>query len=50
MIHYTHRKLDYFSGNYDSFVNTRTEQNEEKEKIYKREQDQIKHMKVISSF
>ena len=33
-------------GNYDSFVQTRSEKEEEQEKRYKAEQDQIKHMKT----
>eukprot|EP01036_Dinobryon_divergens_P030673 gene30673-39951_t len=39
------KKLVYYSGNYDSFVKTREEKEEEREKRYKAEQDQIKHMK-----
>ena len=39
------KKLEYFSGNYDSFINTLGEKNEEQEKRYKQEQDQIQHMK-----
>jgi hypothetical protein len=34
------------TGNYDSFVQTRSEKEEEQEKRYKAEQDQIKHMKT----
>ena len=45
MVHFTKRKLNYFTGNYDSFVNTKSEKEDEQEKIFKREQDQIKHMK-----
>lgn len=34
-----------WTGNYDQFVKTREEKEEEQEKRYKAEQDQIKHMK-----
>lgn len=37
--------LHLIVGNYDSFVQTRSEKEEEQEKRYKAEQDQIKHMK-----
>ena len=33
------------AGNYDQFVKTREEKEDEQEKRYKAEQDQIKHMK-----
>jgi ATPase subunit of ABC transporter with duplicated ATPase domains len=33
------------AGNYDQFVVTKSEKQEEQEKRYKAEQDQIKHMK-----
>lgn len=39
------KKLVYYTGNYDTFVKTRLEKEEEQEKRYKSEQDQIKHMK-----
>ena len=45
IVHHTKKKLVYYSGNYDSFVKTREEKEEEREKRYKAEQDQIKHMK-----
>jgi len=45
MVHFTQKRLDYFTGNYDSFVNTLEEKNGEQEKRYKQEQDQIQHMK-----
>ena len=45
MVHFHGKKLINYSGNYDSFVNTRGEKDEEQEKRYKLEQDQIKHMK-----
>jgi len=44
-VHHTKKKLVYYSGNYDQFVKTREEKEEEAEKRYKAEQDQIKHMK-----
>lgn len=46
IVHHTRRQLTYYSGNYDSFVRTRSEKEEEQEKRYKAEQDQIKHMKT----
>ncbi len=45
IVHHTKKRLDYYSGNYDSFVKTREEKNEEQEKRFKNEQDQIQHMK-----
>jgi ATP-binding cassette subfamily F protein 2 len=45
IVHHTRKKLVSYSGNYDSFVNTRQEKEEEQEKRFKSEQDQIKHMK-----
>jgi ATP-binding cassette, subfamily F, member 2 len=45
MINFTRGHLNYYTGNYDSFVKTRSEKEEEQEKIFKREQDQINHMK-----
>ena len=45
IVHLSQKKLEYFSGNYDSFVNTLREKQEEQEKRYKSEQDQINHMK-----
>lgn len=45
MVHFTKNKLLYFTGNYDAFVKTKSEKEDEKEKIFKKEQDQIKHMK-----
>ena len=35
-------------GNYDSYIKTRAELEENQMKQYSREQDQIKHMKVCS--
>ena len=45
MVNFSKRKLLYYSGNYDSFVSTRSESEEEQMKRYKWEQDQIKQMK-----
>ena len=45
IVNLTKKKLMYYTGNYDSFVNTRQEKEEEQEKRFKAEQDQIKHMK-----
>ena len=45
IVHHSKKRLTYYSGNYDSFVKVREEKEEEQEKRYKAEQDQIKHMK-----
>jgi len=46
MIHFTNRKkLVYYDGNYDQFVKTKTEKDENQMKQYRWEQDQIKSMK-----
>jgi ATP-binding cassette subfamily F protein 2 len=46
MIHFTsRRKLMYYDGNYDQFVKTKAEKEENQLKQYKWEQDQIKSMK-----
>lgn len=45
IVNHTRKRLMYYSGNYDSFVRTKSEKEEEQEKRYKAEQDQIKHMK-----
>ena len=46
MIHFTHKKkLIYYDGNYDQFVKTKAEKEENQMKQYKWEQDQIKSMK-----
>jgi ATP-binding cassette subfamily F protein 2 len=45
IVHHNKKKLVYYSGNYDQFIKTRSEKEEEQEKRYKSEQDQIKHMK-----
>eukprot|EP00559_Dactyliosolen_fragilissimus_P009132 CAMPEP_0184871868 /NCGR_PEP_ID=MMETSP0580-20130426/40966_1 /TAXON_ID=1118495 /ORGANISM="Dactyliosolen fragilissimus" /LENGTH=787 /DNA_ID=CAMNT_0027374587 /DNA_START=165 /DNA_END=2528 /DNA_ORIENTATION=+ len=45
-IHFTNRrKLEYYDGNYDQFVKTKSEKEENQIKRYKWEQDQIKSMK-----
>lgn len=46
MIHFTNRKrLTYYDGNYDQFIKTKREKEENQLKQYKWEQEQIKHMK-----
>jgi ATP-binding cassette, subfamily F, member 2 len=46
MIHMTNRKdLQYYDGNYDQFVKTKQEKDENQRKQYKWEQEQIKSMK-----
>ena len=45
-VHLHDKKLYYYTGNYDSFVQTRAELEEEQMKRYAWEQDQIKQMKV----
>ncbi|XP_073237050.1 ATP-binding cassette sub-family F member 2-like [Porites lutea] len=45
IIHMHKGKLVYYGGNYDSYVKTRAEIEENQMKQYAREQDQIKHMK-----
>ncbi|RHY34225.1 hypothetical protein DYB32_001870 [Aphanomyces invadans] len=39
------KKLEYYSGNYDTYVKTKQEKEENQMKKYAWEQDQIKHMK-----
>uniref|UniRef100_H2Y9Z5 ABC transporter domain-containing protein n=1 Tax=Ciona savignyi TaxID=51511 RepID=H2Y9Z5_CIOSA len=39
------KKLQYYSGNYDAFIKTRRELEENQMKRYQKEQDQINHMK-----
>lgn len=46
IIHLTQNKLKNYSGNYDTFVRTRSELQENQMKQYKWEQDQMAHMKV----
>jgi ATP-binding cassette subfamily F protein 2 len=45
MVHHKNKVLTYYTGNYDSFINTRSEKEEEQTKRFKLEQDQIQHMK-----
>lgn len=45
IVNHSKKRLVYYSGNYDMFVKTKEEKEEEQEKRYKAEQDQIKHMK-----
>ncbi|KAL8616591.1 ATP-binding cassette sub- F member 2 [Nucella lapillus] len=45
IIHMDKKQLQYFGGNYDSYVQTRLELLENQAKRYKWEQDQIAHMK-----
>jgi ATP-binding cassette, subfamily F, member 2 len=45
IIHLTGQQLKYYTGNYDSFVKTRSELLENQMKQYNWEQDQISHMK-----
>lgn len=45
IVYLSKKKLVYYTGNYDQFVKTREEKEEEQEKRYKSEQDQIKNMK-----
>eukprot|EP00551_Chaetoceros_affinis_P011593 CAMPEP_0203662450 /NCGR_PEP_ID=MMETSP0090-20130426/409_1 /ASSEMBLY_ACC=CAM_ASM_001088 /TAXON_ID=426623 /ORGANISM="Chaetoceros affinis, Strain CCMP159" /LENGTH=814 /DNA_ID=CAMNT_0050525237 /DNA_START=7 /DNA_END=2451 /DNA_ORIENTATION=+ len=45
-IHFTNRKvLTYYDGNYDQFIKTKSEKDENQMKRYQWEQDQIKSMK-----
>lgn len=46
IIHMHKKQLQYYSGNYDQYVQTRAELEENQMKKYKWEQDQISHMKV----
>ncbi|CCI10906.1 hypothetical protein ABG067_003875 [Albugo candida] len=45
IIDLTSRKLEYYAGNYDTYVKTKLEKEENQMKRYQWEQDQIKHMK-----
>merc|ERR1712113_564122 len=45
IIHWNNRKLTYYGGNYDAYVKTRAELEENQMKRYNWEQEQIKHMK-----
>jgi len=44
-IHLQNKKLKYYGGNYDQYIKTRAEQEENQMKQYNREQDEIRHMK-----
>jgi len=44
-IHLQNKKLVYYGGNYDTYVQTRAEREENQMKQFVREQDEIKHMK-----
>jgi hypothetical protein len=46
IIHMHKKQLNYYSGNYDQYVQTRAELEENQMKRYKWEQEQISHMKV----
>lgn len=46
IIHMDKIQLEYYTGNYDAFVKTRTELLENQMKQYNWEQDQIANMKV----
>ena len=45
IMHLQHKQLTYFGGNYDTFINTREELEEDQNKRYKKEQEEIAHMK-----
>lgn len=45
IIDLTNKKLEYYTGNYDTYVRTKAEKEENQMKRYHWEQDQIKHMK-----
>lgn len=45
IIHMQEKKMKVYGGNYDSYVQTRLELEENQMKAYSREQDQIAHMK-----
>ena len=47
IIHLDQKTLKYYGGNYDTFIKTKQELEENQEKRYQWEQDQIAHMKVI---
>ena len=46
IIHMNNHRLQYYGGNYDAYVQTRSELEENQMKKYRWEQDQISHMKV----
>lgn len=45
IIHMNHKRLKYYTGNYEAFIRTRMELLENQSKQYNWEQDQIAHMK-----
>ena len=45
IIHMTKKRLEYYNGDYDTYVQTRKEKEEQQMKKYNWEQEQIKHMK-----
>jgi ATP-binding cassette subfamily F protein 2 len=45
IIHFKHQRLEYYTGNFDTYVRTRGEKEENQMKAYSREQEQIAHMK-----
>jgi len=45
MVHLKDKTFTTYGGNYDTFCSTLSEKNEEQEKRFKQEQDQIQHMK-----
>jgi len=45
IIHMHKGQLKYYGGNYDQYVQTRCEQEENQMKLFNRQQDEIKHMK-----
>lgn len=45
IIHMTQKQLTYYGGNYDTYMHTRSDLEENQMKRYKWEQDQIAHMK-----
>ncbi len=47
VIHLTKKRLQYYGGNYDAFIRTKLELEENQQKRYQWEQDQIAHMKVF---
>uniref|UniRef100_A0A8C8EXC0 ABC transporter domain-containing protein n=1 Tax=Oncorhynchus tshawytscha TaxID=74940 RepID=A0A8C8EXC0_ONCTS len=50
IIHLHQKKLKYFTGNYDQYVKTREELEENQMKRFNWEQDQISHMKTLSFY
>eukprot|EP00112_Aurelia_sp_Birch-Aquarium-sp1_P013686 Seg2915.2 transcript_id=Seg2915.2/GoldUCD/mRNA.D3Y31 product="ATP-binding cassette sub-family F member 2" protein_id=Seg2915.2/GoldUCD/D3Y31 len=45
IIHFTKQELKYYGGNYDTFIKTKAELEEHQMKQYKKQQDEIAHMK-----